>query len=156
MPTYSQLLKKKSTRVPKKKKCRTPLLKSGPHRKAVCVRVYTTSPKKPNSAVRKVAKVKFLISKKMGIVYVPGQGHTIGQHSVVLVRGGRVRDVPGVHYKMIRNKLDFTSKETFLRKARRSKFGLINSEKHDTVKVYFKSSRKKLYCFNAKVYKKTF
>jgi hypothetical protein len=92
----------------------------------------------------------------MGIVYVPGQGHTIGQHSVVLVRGGRVRDVPGVHYKMIRNKLDFTSKETFLRKARRSKFGLINSEKHDTVKVYFKSSRKKLYCFNAKVYKKTF
>ncbi len=144
MPTYSQLLKKKSTRHPKKSKCRTPLLWKAPHRKAVCVRVYTTSPKKPNSAVRKVAKVKFLISKKTGIVYVPGQGHTIGQHSVVLVRGGRVRDVPGVHYKMIRNKFDFTSKEVFIRKARRSKFGLINSEKRDTVKIYLKTAKKKL------------
>jgi ribosomal protein S12 len=82
-------------------------------------------------------RLNFLQQKKKGIVYIPGQGYNIGQHSVVLVRGGRVRDVPGMHYKMIRNKFDFISKEVFDRKARRSKFGVVNPNRRGS-QFYFK------------------
>lgn len=95
-----------------------------PQRKATCLKVYTTSPKKPNSAVRKVAKVRLTTGKKI-LVYVPGQGHSLQQYSVVLVRGGRVRDVPGMHYKLIRGPYDFSIDEKFTRVHERSKYGIV-------------------------------
>lgn len=98
-------------------------LQGRPHLKAVCLKVYTTKPKKPNSAIRKVAKVRLSTGKKT-IIYIPGQGHNLQEHSVVLVRGGRVPDLPGVHYHAIRGKYDFTGKETFERAKRRSKYGI--------------------------------
>jgi small subunit ribosomal protein S12 len=94
----------------------------------VCVKVYTTKPKKPNSAIRKVAKVK-LTTGENTIVYVPGQGHNLQQHSVVLVRGGRVPDLPGVQYHILRGKYDFVAKERFERSARRSKFSVKKAKK---------------------------
>jgi len=94
-----------------------------PHLRGTVQKVYTTKPKKPNSAIRKVARV-FLSTKKRKIVYLQGCGHTLQEHSVVLVRGGKVRDLPGVHYHAIRGKIDFTSKENFDRHKRRSKFGI--------------------------------
>lgn len=122
MPTFHQILR--GTRAPKKKKTKTPALQSCPFKKAVCIKVYTTSPKKPNSAVRKVAKVRLTSTKKKILAYIPGFGYTLSQHSVVLVRGGRVRDVPGMHYKLVRGKFDFFYKERLDRSARRSKFGI--------------------------------
>lgn len=98
-------------------------LKGRPHLRAVCLKVYTTKPKKPNSAIRKIAKVR-LSTKRNTIIYIPGQGHNLQQHSQVLVRGGRAPDLPGVHYRAIRGKFDFTTNETFERRKRRSKFGL--------------------------------
>jgi len=94
-----------------------------PHLRAVVLKVYTTKPKKPNSAIRKVAKVLLSTGTKK-IVYIPGCGHNLQEHSVVLIRGGRVRDLPGVHYHAIRGKIDFSSKENFDRHKRRSKFGI--------------------------------
>jgi small subunit ribosomal protein S12 len=122
MPTYHQL--KKSPRRRIRKKSRTLWLKRCPQKKGVCVRVYTTSPKKPNSAVRKVAKVRLTSINRNILAYIPGFGHNLSQHSVVLVRGGRVRDVPGMHYKLIRGIYDFEATEEKERKRRRSKFGL--------------------------------
>jgi small subunit ribosomal protein S12 len=103
-------------------------LKMSPQKKAVCIKVYTTKPKKPNSAIRKIAKVR-LSNKRKVIVYIPGQGHNLQQHSVVMVRGGRVPDLPGVQYHIIRGRYDFTSAERFERKARRSKFSVKKKKK---------------------------
>lgn len=126
MPTPNQLLRK--MRLKKKHKCRSPLLKGNPQKRGMCVRVYDTKPKKPNSAKRYVAKVlltdRKLYYKQYATAYIPGQGHNIQQHSVVLLRGGRVKDLPGVHYKLLRGKLDFSAPETFARKQGRSKYSI--------------------------------
>jgi len=87
------------------------------------LKVYTTKPKKPNSAIRKIAKVRLSTGRRL-IAYIPGQGHNLQEHSVVMIRGGRVPDLPGVHYHIIRGKYDFTGAETFERRKRRSKFGV--------------------------------
>jgi small subunit ribosomal protein S12 len=121
-PTYNQLSRNKLRR--KKKHYNvSSSLKGRPHLRAVCLKVYTVKPKKPNSAIRKIAKVRFSTGLKR-IVYIPGQGHNLQEHSVVLIRGGRVPDLPGVHYHIIRGKYDFTGRESFDRQKRRSKFGI--------------------------------
>lgn len=107
---------------------KSPRLEEAPQKKGVCIKVYTTKPKKPNSAIRKIAKV-FLSTKKYVTAYIPGQGHNLQQHSVVLIRGGRVPDLPGVRYHIIRGKYDFIGKETFDRSARRSKFSIRSPKK---------------------------
>jgi small subunit ribosomal protein S12 len=119
MPTFNQLVR--GIRGIKKRYVMCPALRKSPQKRAICIRVYTTKPKKPNSAIRKVAKVS-LTNKKKIIVYVPGQGHNLQQHSVVLVRGGRVKDLPGVHYHIMRGKYDFVYKENFDRCNKRSKY----------------------------------
>ena len=127
MPTTSQLVRK-GRKVPKKK-VTTPGLKSGkgrktkvaaPQRRGVCTRVYTTTPKKPNSALRKVARVR-LSSGVEVTAYIPGVGHNLQEHSIVLVRGGRVKDLPGVRYKIIRGSLDTQGVKN--RKQARSRYG---------------------------------
>jgi len=107
----------------KLRKSKSPKLYCNPQLKGHCVRVYTTKPKKPNSATRKIAKV-FLSVRKYVTVYIPGQGHSLQQHSTILVRGGRVKDLPGVHYRAIRGKEDFLGRETFVRRQRRSKYSI--------------------------------
>ncbi|MDR0626465.1 MAG: 30S ribosomal protein S12 [Bifidobacteriaceae bacterium] len=103
MPTIQQLVRK--GRTAKAGKTKTPALKASPQRRGVCTRVYTTTPKKPNSALRKVARVR--LSNGIEVTaYIPGVGHNLQEHSIVLVRGGRVRDLPGVRYKIIRGALD--------------------------------------------------
>ena len=127
MPTIQQLVRK--GRTPPKKKLSTPGLKSGkgrkkktaaPQRRGVCTRVYTTTPKKPNSALRKVARVR-LTSQIEVTAYIPGVGHNLQEHSIVLVRGGRVKDLPGVRYKIIRGSLDTQGVRN--RKQARSRYG---------------------------------
>lgn len=103
MPTINQLIRK--GRGQKKEKEKTPALKGTPFRRGVCLRVYTTTPKKPNSALRKVARVR-LTSGAEVTAYIPGIGHNLQEHSVVLVRGGRVKDLPGVRYHIVRGTLD--------------------------------------------------
>jgi len=103
MPTIQQLVR--SERKKEKKKTKSPALKSCPQRRGVCTRVYTTTPKKPNSALRKVARVR-LTSGFEVTAYIPGIGHNIQEHSVVLIRGGRVKDLPGVRYHVVRGTLD--------------------------------------------------
>jgi len=118
MPTIQQLVRlsrKKITNFTK-----SPALKSCPQRRGICTRVYTTTPKKPNSAIRKVARVKLTSGFEI-TVYIPGEGHTLQEHSIVLVRGGRVKDLPGVRYKVIRGALDSTGVKD--RKQSRSKYG---------------------------------
>ena len=122
MPTFHQL--SKNPRKKSKKKSKSLWLQGCPQKKGVCSRVYTTSPKKPNSAVRKVAKVRLTSTNRYVLAYIPGFGHNLNQHSVVLVRGGRVRDVPGMHYKLIRGVYDFEAKEERERTKRRSKYSL--------------------------------
>lgn len=118
MPTIQQLVRKgRKTLV---KKTKAPALKACPQRRGVCVRVYTTTPKKPNSALRKVARVR-LTSKVEVTAYIPGIGHNLQEHSVVLIRGGRVKDLPGVRYHVIRGALDTAG--TRNRKQARSKYG---------------------------------
>ena len=121
MPTLLQLIK--NPRKPKIPYKRTKALKSCPQKKGVCLKVYTTKPKKPNSAIRKVAKLR-LSTGRDTLAYIPGFGHNLSEHSVVMIRGGRVRDVPGMHYRIIRKKYDFTADENILRGSRRSKFGV--------------------------------
>ena len=121
MAGLNQLLKR--GRKVKIKRSSVPALAGSPQKRGVCVRVFTVKPKKPNSAIRKVAKVR-LRSGRMIIAYVPGMGHELQEHSVVLVRGGRANDLPGVRYKMIRGKLDFKMKERIDRKNKRSKYGV--------------------------------
>jgi len=118
MPTINQLVRfgRKSV----KKKVKAPALERCPQKKGVCVRVYTTTPKKPNSALRKVARVRLTNGIEV-TTYIPGEGHNLQEHSVVLIRGGRVKDLPGVRYHMIRGTLDTMGVED--RKQSRSKYG---------------------------------
>jgi small subunit ribosomal protein S12 len=118
LPTIQQLVR--NGRKPILKKSKSPALKGSPQRKGVCVRVYTMTPKKPNSALRKVARVR-LSSKIEVTAYIPGIGHNLQEHSLVLVRGGRVKDLPGVRYHIIRGSLDTAG--TRNRKQGRSKYG---------------------------------
>lgn len=118
MPTISQLVKRGREKVEKKTK--SPALQSCPQRRGVCVRVYTTTPKKPNSALRKVAKVRLTNGVEV-IAYIPGEGHNLQEHSIVLVRGGRVKDLPGVRYHIVRGTLDCAGVNN--RRKSRSKYG---------------------------------
>ena len=118
MPTINQLVRKSREKVSKRNK--VPALKSCPQKRGVCLRVYTTTPKKPNSALRKVARVK-LTNVQEVTAYIPGEGHNLQEHSVVLIRGGRVKDLPGVRYHIIRGTLDTQGLEK--RRQRRSKYG---------------------------------
>ena len=119
MPTIQQLV-----RLSRKKSINTtkaPALKACPQRRGICTRVYTTTPKKPNSAIRKVARVKLTSGFEI-TAYIPGEGHSLQEHSIVLVRGGRVKDLPGVRYKIIRGALDSTGVKD--RHQGRSKYGV--------------------------------
>ena len=118
MPTVQQLIRKPRKKIVKKTK--SPALKNCPQRRGVCTRVYTTTPKKPNSAIRKVARVR-LTSGFEVTAYIPGIGHNLQEHSVVLLRGGRVKDLPGVRYHIVRGALDTAGVEG--RSQRRSKYG---------------------------------
>lgn len=119
MPTLNQLVFTKS-RKKKKKLIKTPALCGNPQLKGVCLKIFTRTPKKPNSAIRKVAKIK-LSTKERVEAYIPGEGHTLQEYSVVLMRGGRVHDLPGVKYHLIRGKYDFKGLKN--RKQARSKYG---------------------------------
>ena len=121
MPTFNQLLNTRKARKEKRKKNKTRALLQNPQCKGVCVKIFTRSPKKPNSAVRKVSKVKLSTGYKVES-YIPGEGHSLQQYSVVLVRGGRTPDLPGVRYKNIRGKYDFSGVKN--RKTSRSKYGV--------------------------------
>ncbi len=123
MPTIQQLVRK--GRKPKTRKESTPALGGSPQRRGVCTRVYTATPKKPNSALRKVARVRLTTGIEI-TAYIPGEGHNLQEHSIVLVRGGRVRDLPGVRYKVVRGTLD-TSGVRDRRKAR-SRYGVKKTE----------------------------
>jgi len=101
----------------------TKLLLKCPQKKGICLKIRTMAPKKPNSAVRKIVKLKLSTSRQI-LAYIPGQGHNLHEHSRVLVRGGKVPDLPGIHYKLIRGKYDFSWIETFTRNNRRSKFSI--------------------------------
>ena len=103
MPTINQLIRRGREQRPEKSK--TPIMSQCPQKRGVCLSVSTTSPKKPNSALRKIARVR-LTNKQEGTVYIPGEGHNLNEHSSVLIRGGRVRDLPGVRYHIIRGSLD--------------------------------------------------
>ncbi len=118
MPTISQLVKKGRKRLKRKKKTRA--LQGNPLRRGVCLRVYTSTPKKPNSALRKVARVRLTNGAEV-TAYIPGIGHNLQEHSIVLVRGGRVRDLPGVRYKIVRGTLDTAGVED--RRSSRSRYG---------------------------------
>jgi len=119
MPTIQQLIRSERKKIIKKTK--SPALKSCPQRRGVCTRVYTTTPKKPNSAIRKVARVR-LTSGFEVTAYIPGIGHNLQEHSVVLLRGGRVKDLPGVRYRIIRGSLDTAGVKDRLNS--RSKYGV--------------------------------
>ena len=118
MPTINQLVRK--GRNPIVKKSKSAAMQSNPQKRGVCTRVYTTTPKKPNSALRKVAKIR-LTNQREVIAYIPGEGHNLQEHSVVLIRGGRVRDLPGVRYHVLRGVLDTQGVKD--RKQSRSKYG---------------------------------
>jgi len=118
VPTINQLIRKGREKV--KKKSKAPALEGNPQKRGVCVRVYTTTPKKPNSALRKVARVRLSNGYEV-TCYIPGIGHNLQEHSIVLVRGGRVKDLPGVRYKIIRGALDAAGVEG--RRQSRSKYG---------------------------------
>jgi small subunit ribosomal protein S12 len=118
MPTVNQLIRKPRDSKPKRNK--VPALQQCPQKRAVCTRVYTTTPKKPNSALRKVAKVR-LTNGFEALTYIPGEGHNLQEHSVVLIRGGRVKDLPGVRYHIIRGVLDTQGVKD--RRKRRSLYG---------------------------------
>ncbi len=118
MPTISQLVRK--GRETKSTKTKTPALRGAPQRRGVCTRVYTNTPKKPNSALRKVARVRLTSGVEI-TAYIPGVGHNLQEHSIVLVRGGRVKDLPGVRYKIVRGTLDASGVRD--RKQARSRYG---------------------------------
>jgi small subunit ribosomal protein S12 len=118
MPTINQLVRKGREKL--NKKTSTPALKSCPQKRGVCVRVYTTTPKKPNSALRKVARVRLTNGIEV-TTYIPGVGHNLQEHSVVLIRGGRVKDLPGVRYHVVRGTLDSVGVQD--RRQGRSKYG---------------------------------
>lgn len=118
MPTIQQLVRKGRKR--RTRKGKTPALKGSPQRRGVCTRVYTQTPKKPNSALRKVARVRLTTGIEV-TAYIPGEGHNLQEHSIVMVRGGRVRDLPGVRYKVIRGSLDASG--VIDRRQARSRYG---------------------------------
>lgn len=118
MPTINQLLRKPRTKV--KAKSKVPAMQNCPQKRGVCTRVYTTTPKKPNSALRKVARVRLTNGMEV-TTYIPGVGHNLQEHSIVLVRGGRVKDLPGVRYHIVRGSLDAVGVAD--RKQARSKYG---------------------------------
>ena len=118
MPTISQLVRRGRERLQVKKKA--PALKESPQKRGVCTRVYTTTPKKPNSALRKVARVRLTNGFEV-TAYIPGEGHNLQEHSIVLIRGGRVKDLPGVRYHIVRGSLDSAGVND--RKRSRSKYG---------------------------------
>ena len=118
MPTIQQLIRIERKKVVKRKK--TPALQECPQRRGVCPRVYTTTPKKPNSALRKVARVRLTNGIEVS-AYIPGEGHNLQEHSVVMIRGGRVKDLPGVRYHIVRGTLDTAGVND--RRQRRSKYG---------------------------------
>ena len=118
MPTINQLVRKR--RVAKKSRVKCPALQKCPQRRGVCTRVYTQTPKKPNSALRKVARVRLTTGNEV-TSYIPGMGHNLQEHSVVLIRGGRVKDLPGVRYHIVRGKLEAHGVQD--RKQSRSKYG---------------------------------
>ena len=118
MPTINQLVRKGREKIIKRNK--VPALDACPQKRGVCIRVYTTTPKKANSALRKVARVKLTNGQEVS-AYIPGEGHNLQEHSVVLIRGGRVKDLPGVRYHILRGTLDTQGVET--RKQRRSLYG---------------------------------
>ena len=124
MPTINQLIRKGREKLTYKSK--SVALKSCPQRKGVCTRVFTMTPKKPNSALRKVARVRLTNGYEV-TAYIPGEGHNLQEHSVVLIRGGRVKDLPGVRYHIIRGTLDTLGVEN--RKSSRSKYGAKNTKK---------------------------
>ena len=118
MPTIQQLVR--NGRQAKFRKEKTPALKGAPQRRGVCTRVYTATPKKPNSALRKVARVRLSTGMEV-TAYIPGEGHNLQEHSIVLVRGGRVKDLPGVRYKIVRGTLDASGVDK--RRQARSRYG---------------------------------
>jgi small subunit ribosomal protein S12 len=118
MPTVNQLIRK--PRIAPVKRNKVPAMEQNPQKRGVCTRVYTTTPKKPNSALRKVAKIRLTNGFEV-ICYIPGEGHNLQEHSVVMIRGGRVKDLPGVRYHIIRGVLDTQGVKN--RKQRRSKYG---------------------------------
>ncbi|MCK5178286.1 MAG: 30S ribosomal protein S12 [Candidatus Omnitrophica bacterium] len=123
MPTIQQLIRK--SRIQKKKKGKSPALQNSPFRRGVCLQVKTMTPKKPNSALRKIARVR--LSNKFEVTsYIPGEGHNLQEHSIVLVRGGRVKDLPGVRYHIVRGTLDTAGVSK--RKKSRSKYGAKREE----------------------------
>jgi len=124
MPTIQQLVRKGRKRLTKKSKSMA--LSACPQRRGVCTRVYTTTPKKPNSAMRKVARVRLTNGYEVN-AYIPGEGHNLQEHSIVLVRGGRVKDLPGVRYHIVRGALDTAGVEG--RNQRRSKYGTKQAKK---------------------------
>lgn len=118
MPTIAQLIRK--SRIPKRRKTKSPALKKCPQKRGVCIQVRTMTPKKPNSALRKVSRVR-LTNREEVTAYIPGEGHNLQEHSIVLVRGGRVKDLPGVRYHIVRGTLDTQGVQN--RKKSRSKYG---------------------------------
>ncbi|WGH27648.1 MAG: 30S ribosomal protein S12 [Candidatus Shikimatogenerans bostrichidophilus] len=130
MPTIQQIIKKKRKKI--KKKNKSPALKKSPQKRGVCIKVYTTTPKKPNSALRKIARVK-LTNKYIVNAYIKGEGHNLQEHSMVLIEGGKVKDLPGVKYHIIRGTLDTEGVKN--RKKSRSRYGTkINKNKKNEKK----------------------
>jgi small subunit ribosomal protein S12 len=125
MPTINQLCKNK--RKPKRKLNKTPALERCPQKKGICIKMVLRTPKKPNSALRKIAQLKLTNNKKI-FAYIPGEGHNLQTYSTVLMRGGRVKDLPGIKYHLIRGKLDFAGLKN--RKTSRSKYGTKNLSKY--------------------------
>ena len=124
MSTYNQLLKKK--KVVKQQKNKTPALNKCPQKKGICIKLIIKAPKKPNSALRKLVKLKLTNNKKV-YAYIPGEGHNLQEYSTILIKGGRVKDLPGVKYHLVRNKLDLAGVKN--RKTSRSKYGVKNINK---------------------------
>ena len=138
MPTIAQLVRKGRQKLTDKSK--SPALDSCPQRRGVCTRVYTTTPKKPNSAMRKVARVRLTNGKEVN-AYIPGEGHNLQEHSIVMIRGGRVKDLPGVRYHIIRGALDTSGVDG--RNQSRSKYGTKRPKKGAVAKGAAKSGAKK-------------
>ena len=138
MPTIAQLVRKGRQKLTDKSK--SPALDSCPQRRGACTRVYTTTPKKPNSAMRKVARVRLTNGKEVN-AYIPGEGHNLQEHSIVMIRGGRVKDLPGVRYHIIRGALDTSGVDG--RNQSRSKYGTKRPKKGAAVKAGAKPGAKK-------------
>lgn len=126
MPTINQLCK--TNRLTKIKRNKVPALESNPQKKGICLKVFLRTPKKPNSALRKLARLKLTNGKRV-TAYIPGEGHKLQEYSTVLIRGGRVKDLPGIKYQIIRGKLDFSGLKN--RKTSRSKYGTKNLKKYE-------------------------